>query len=92
MDVKIYYESLNDVFLVPEGAIHLGNNGHFIYIINHNNEAEMLDVTKGQSYNGRGSREMKKLLRRDIRFWPLEFKSLLLPHSKPLSSSTHFNL
>lgn len=52
VDVKIYYESLNDVFLVPEGAIHLVNNGHFIYIINHNNEAEMLDVTKGQSYNG----------------------------------------
>ena len=52
VDLKVYYESLNDIFLIPEGSIHIGNHGHFIYIVNDNGEAQMVQVQKGQNYNG----------------------------------------
>lgn len=51
IDLKIYYKTLKDVLLVPESAIHQGNNGSFVYIINAQGVAEMRNVETDQSYN-----------------------------------------
>ena len=51
IDLKIYYKTLKDVLLVPESAIHQGNKGSFVYIINAQGVAEMRNVETDQSYN-----------------------------------------
>ncbi len=49
--MKIYYKTLKDVLLVPESAIHQGNKGSFVYIINAQGVAEMRDIETDQTYN-----------------------------------------
>lgn len=51
VDLKIYYQTLPDSCLVPEGAVHEGSNGSFVYVINQKGCAEMCPVTVGQTYS-----------------------------------------
>lgn len=51
IDLKIYYKTLKDVLLIPESAIHQGNKGSFVYIINAQGVAEMRDVETDQTYD-----------------------------------------
>jgi multidrug efflux system membrane fusion protein len=50
VELKIYYEVLDNIFLVPEASIHMGNKGSFVYVINAQNVAEMRYVNVGQNY------------------------------------------
>ena len=52
IDLKLLYKTLHDVLLVPEGAIHQGNKGTFVYTVNAQGIAEMHPVQTGQSYYG----------------------------------------
>ncbi|HCI56875.1 MAG TPA: hypothetical protein DEW74_01990 [Opitutae bacterium] len=51
VDLKIYYQTLPDACLVPEGSIHEGNSGSFVYVVNQKGCAEMCPVTVGQTYS-----------------------------------------
>ncbi|MDR2769392.1 MAG: efflux RND transporter periplasmic adaptor subunit [Puniceicoccales bacterium] len=50
VDLKIYYAVLNNILLVPEASVHMGNKGSFVYVINAENVAEMRYVNVGQNY------------------------------------------
>jgi RND family efflux transporter MFP subunit len=50
VDLKIYYAVLDNILLVPEASIHIGNKGSFVYVINAQNVAEMRYVNAGQNY------------------------------------------
>ncbi len=52
VDLKIYYKTLENVLLVPESAIHEGNKGSFVYIIDANGFSEIRYVQVDQIYNG----------------------------------------
>ena len=52
IDLKIYYKTIKDALLVPESAIHQGNKGDFVYIIDQQERAEMRYVSIAQSYYG----------------------------------------
>ena len=52
IDLKIFYKTLKDVVLVPESAIHQGNRGCFVYVVNANGVAEMQDVVIDQVHAG----------------------------------------
>lgn len=52
VDLKIYYKTLQNALLIPESAIHQGNKGSFVYIVNDKNIAEMRNVAVEQSYDG----------------------------------------
>lgn len=51
IDLKIYYETIPNAFLIPESAIHEGVQGEFVYIINAQGLAEMKPVTTEQTYD-----------------------------------------
>ena len=52
IDLKIYYKILQNVLLVPESAIHEGNKGSFVYIVNAQGVSEMRYVKVDQTYDG----------------------------------------
>ena len=52
VDLKIYYKTLQNVLLVPESAIHEGNKGSFVYVVNAQGLSEMRYVETDQTYDG----------------------------------------
>ena len=52
VDLKIYFKTLQNVLLVPESAIHEGNKGSFVYIVNAQGLSEMRYVEIDQTYDG----------------------------------------
>lgn len=52
VELKIYFKTLQNVLLVPESAIHEGNKGSFVYIVNAQGLSEMRYVEIDQTYDG----------------------------------------
>jgi len=52
VDLKIYFKTLQNVLLVPESAIHEGNKGSFVYVVNAQGLSEMRYVETDQTYDG----------------------------------------
>lgn len=52
VDLKIYYKTLDNVLLVPESAIHEGNKGSFVYVIDAKGLSEIRYVQVDQMYDG----------------------------------------
>ena len=50
VDIKICYQTVPNVILVPESAVHEGTHGSFVYVINDKGLAEMKSVTMEQTY------------------------------------------
>ena len=51
VDIKIYYKAVPNAMLVPESAIHEGNKGSYVYIVNGKGLAEMCPIKVGQTYS-----------------------------------------